>query len=205
MDNISVVSDNVYASIGIRQIASHISHGRSSSENLVIYTFEKTWLHESEFYSILNCKAERILILASKSLLNFFSSLKLPGNITFGYYDLPLAAIQCAISSFYDSVNTDPLTNKILLTKRKALSPSECNITLLYIRGLSVAMIARLMNRSYKTISAQKRSAMEKMGIVSDVDLMQKKQGILLANKLDIMKNNRTSCFEMDSTETSLR
>lgn len=203
MDNISVFSDNVYASIGIREIASHISHGRGFSENLVIYAFEKTWLHESELYSILNCKAERILILASKSLLNFFSTLKLPWNIIFGYYDVPLTAIQNAISSFYTSVDTDPLTNKILLTKRKALSPSECNITLLYIRGLSVAMIARLMNRSYKTISAQKRSAMEKMGVVSDVDLMQKKHGILLANKLDIMKNRKSS-FEMDSTDTSL-
>lgn len=204
MDNISVVSDNVYASIGIRQIASHISHGRGFSENLVIYAFEKTWLHESELYSVLNCKAERILILASKSLLNFFSTLKLPRNITFGHYEVSLTAVQCAISSFYASVNADPLTNKIFLTKRKALSPSEYNITLLYIRGLSVAMIARLMNRSYKTISAQKRSAMEKMGVVSDVDLMQKKQGILLANKLDIMKSSKYS-FEVDSTDTSLQ
>lgn len=201
MDNISVVSDNAYASIGIRQIASHISHGRGFSENLVIYAFEKTWLHESELYSVLNCKAERILILASKSLLNFFSALKLPGNITFGYYEEPLKDLQCVISSFYTSVNTNPVTNEMLLPNRKALSPSECNITLLYIRGLSVAMIARLMNRSYKTVSAQKRSAMKKMGVVSDVDLMQKKQGILLANRLNIMKSRKPS-FEMDHTDT---
>lgn len=202
MNSVSVISDNVYAKIGISKIASYVSHGHSTSESLVIFSFEKTWLRETELYAVLNCKAERILILASHSLLNFLTTLRLPGNITLGYYEIPLTAIQGVISSFYAAVRTAPSISKMLMTKRNALTPSECNITLLYIRRLSVTMIARLMSRSYKTISAQKRSAMKKMGVASDVDLMKKKQWILLAMKLDLLKNRSVS-FGIDDAYLS--
>ncbi|MCW2268202.1 response regulator [Pseudomonas sp. JUb96] len=52
------------------------------------------------------------------------------------------------------------------------LSPKEFEILRLFIAGKSVSDIARSQNRSAKTISAQKISAMRKLNVTSDQDLL---------------------------------
>jgi two-component system capsular synthesis response regulator RcsB len=52
------------------------------------------------------------------------------------------------------------------------LSPKEFEILRLFISGMSVSDIARSQNRSSKTISAQKISAMRKLEVSSDQDLL---------------------------------
>ncbi|MFY9962227.1 response regulator [Pseudomonas sp.] len=53
-----------------------------------------------------------------------------------------------------------------------SLSPKEFEILRLFVAGQSVSKIARHQNRSAKTISAQKNSAMRKLDVHSDQDLM---------------------------------
>lgn len=52
------------------------------------------------------------------------------------------------------------------------LSPKEHEILRLFVSGQSVSNIARSQNRSAKTISAQKISAMRKLEVTSDQDLL---------------------------------
>ncbi len=52
------------------------------------------------------------------------------------------------------------------------LSPRESEVLRLYASGLRVDDIAARLNRSKKTISAQKIKAMQKLGIERDIDLM---------------------------------
>ena len=52
------------------------------------------------------------------------------------------------------------------------LSPKEFEILRLFVSGKSVSDIARSQNRSSKTISAQKISAMRKLDVQSDQDLL---------------------------------
>ncbi|MGE7955603.1 response regulator [Pseudomonas sp. NPDC089530] len=52
------------------------------------------------------------------------------------------------------------------------LSPKEFEILRLFVAGKSVSEIARSQNRSSKTISAQKISAMRKLEVESDQDLL---------------------------------
>ncbi|KJK20271.1 response regulator [Pseudomonas sp. NPDC087612] len=52
------------------------------------------------------------------------------------------------------------------------LSPKEFEILRLFVAGKSVSDIARSQNRSAKTISAQKISAMRKLDVNSDQDLL---------------------------------
>ncbi|MCP3749523.1 response regulator [Pseudomonas sp. SBB6] len=52
------------------------------------------------------------------------------------------------------------------------LSPKEFEILRLFVAGKSVSDIARSQNRSAKTISAQKISAMRKLEVNSDQDLL---------------------------------
>ncbi|CNK16901.1 putative LuxR-family regulatory protein [Yersinia enterocolitica] len=191
MDNISVVSDNVYAKIAIIKMVSQLCSGRRLKKTYAIYSFERTWLNENELSSILNCKAGRILILAPKSLLTFLSTLNFKEKISFSHYDAPLSALKMALNAFLNYVKKEDFKSIIYPTESKSLSPNECSITLLYFEGLSIKHIARLMNKSHKTISAHKRNAMKKMGVATNSELIKKRGGILLANKLNIINKQK--------------
>ncbi|MBI6953881.1 response regulator [Pseudomonas sp. B21-023] len=54
----------------------------------------------------------------------------------------------------------------------ESLSPKEFEILRLFVAGQSVSEIARSQNRSTKTISAQKVSAMRKLDVTSDQELL---------------------------------
>lgn len=65
------------------------------------------------------------------------------------------------------SVKHASLENKI-----DALSPREFEVIRLFVRGEGVAKIAENLNRSIKTVSTQKRSAMAKLNVKTDQDLI---------------------------------
>lgn len=54
-----------------------------------------------------------------------------------------------------------------------SLSERELEVVRLFVQGLSGRQIAALLNRSEKTISRQKRTAMDKLGLVHDGGLME--------------------------------
>lgn len=54
----------------------------------------------------------------------------------------------------------------------KRLSPKESEVLRLFADGLLVTEIARKLNRSIKTISSQKKSAMTKLGVDNDIALL---------------------------------
>ncbi|MCF1369923.1 response regulator transcription factor [Burkholderia cenocepacia] len=64
------------------------------------------------------------------------------------------------------------LRNTGSVGKAPALSVREVEVIRLFASGLSVNEIAEKLNRSKKTISTQKSSAMQKLGIERDVDLV---------------------------------
>ena len=73
----------------------------------------------------------------------------------------------------YDSPPASLSDNLLTLNERFAtLSPKEHEILRLFVSGQSVSDIARGQNRSTKTISAQKISAMRKLEVTSDQDLI---------------------------------
>lgn len=73
----------------------------------------------------------------------------------------------------YDSPPASLTDNLLTLNERFAtLSPKEHEILRLFVSGQSVSDIARGQNRSTKTISAQKISAMRKLEVASDQDLI---------------------------------
>ena len=73
----------------------------------------------------------------------------------------------------YDSPPASLADNLLTLNERFAtLSPKEHEILRLFVSGQSVSDIARGQNRSTKTISAQKISAMRKLEVTSDQDLI---------------------------------
>ncbi|KEY60398.1 response regulator transcription factor RcsB [Serratia sp. DD3] len=88
--------------------------------------------------------------------------------------DLPqaLAALQKGLKFTPESVTR--LLEKINATgySDKRLSPKESEVLRLFAEGLLVTEIAKKLNRSIKTISSQKKSAMTKLGVDNDIALL---------------------------------
>lgn len=59
-----------------------------------------------------------------------------------------------------------------LPSQAHGLSPREYEVIRLYLSGMSLSAIAAQLHRSKQTISTQKRSAMRKLGVVHEVDLV---------------------------------
>lgn len=61
---------------------------------------------------------------------------------------------------------------KVIDERFSNLSPREVEVLRLYVTGNSVSEIARLLNRSVKTVSTQKVSAMHKLEVLTDHALL---------------------------------
>ncbi|SQH32408.1 putative two-component system LuxR family response regulator [Pseudomonas mucidolens] len=68
---------------------------------------------------------------------------------------------------------TSVITNPMVIDERFFnLSPREIEVLRLFVAGSSVSDIARQLNRSVKTVSAQKISAMRKLEVLNDHALL---------------------------------
>lgn len=67
----------------------------------------------------------------------------------------------------------DPALQALQANSIKHLSPKESEVVRLLAGGMSVSQIANHLNRSIKTISSQKKSAMARLGISSDSALFE--------------------------------
>jgi two-component system capsular synthesis response regulator RcsB len=79
-------------------------------------------------------------------------------------------------------IYTDPKTTQILLKRilagtsfslQKPLSARETEVVRMLANGMKVGQIAAITNRSLKTISTQKKSAMKKLGTDTNVQLIE--------------------------------
>ena len=61
---------------------------------------------------------------------------------------------------------------KVIDERFSNLSPREVEVLRLFVTGSSVSEIARLLNRSVKTVSTQKISAMHKLEVLTDHALL---------------------------------
>ncbi|HFV2330365.1 TPA: response regulator transcription factor RcsB [Escherichia coli] len=95
--------------------------------------------------------------------------------------DLPkaLAALQKALAALQKGKKFTPESVSRLLEKisaggygDKRLSPKESEVLRLFAEGFLVTEIAKKLNRSIKTISSQKKSAMMKLGVENDIALL---------------------------------
>lgn len=95
--------------------------------------------------------------------------------------DLPkaLAALPKALAALQKGKKFMPESVAKLLEKvnangygDKRLSPKESEVLRLFAEGFLVTEIAKKLNRSIKTISSQKKSAMMKLGVDNDIALL---------------------------------
>jgi len=63
-----------------------------------------------------------------------------------------------------------------------SLTPKESEVLRLLLRGLTVSDISTRLNRTKQTVSAQKKSAMRKLGVTSEYELYQQLQQLGLTS-----------------------
>ncbi|BBP70737.1 transcriptional regulatory protein RcsB [Pseudomonas sp. Seg1] len=90
--------------------------------------------------------------------------------------DIQLALSSIAKGRTFKSAKPEPVSvlepNVALDERLSRLSPKEFEILRMFVSGQSVTTIARSQSRSAKTISTQKISAMRKLEVSSDQDLL---------------------------------
>lgn len=79
------------------------------------------------------------------------------------------------------------VTGTVALSKPTAptgisLTPKESEVLRLLLRGLTISDISTRLNRTKQTVSAQKKSAMRKLGVTSEYELYQQLQQLGLAS-----------------------
>jgi DNA-binding CsgD family transcriptional regulator len=180
MTQASIITDNNYLGIGLSELLadlsvnSDIKNELSSSltEGLVFIDISK--LRELSDVDLYRLKNHRLFILLSKDDMCYYLSYlhQKINDFTLLFLDEPMDFLKDNITNLIESEKVyvqqevfsyDELKKK--LTKREEL-------IIKYITcGLSGRIIARILNKSEKTVSAQKRSAMSKLGAKSTVDL----------------------------------
>jgi DNA-binding NarL/FixJ family response regulator len=58
------------------------------------------------------------------------------------------------------------------------LSTREIEVIRLYLAGVPIKTIAQRLNKGKQTVSAQKISAMKKLGVTNDIELVQRAAGL---------------------------
>lgn len=173
MDNIFIYSDDVYARTALISLVSGVDFTAHRHEEMAVFSFENNFISEACLLALVECQIARILVLARPSVINFLSSMLPDKNIIFERYDSALPQLKTALTVFLGRKKDASRNNKLAKKEMARLSVNERRITGLYTQGLSLNYIASLMNKSIKTISAHRRSAMKKLGVVSNIELIQ--------------------------------
>lgn len=104
-------------------------------------------------------------------LVGLFSSMRLHGILSKSA-SLPLLLEQLATLFGETRHINDNILNHWYVSQCRTLSPTERAILNCMTRGLSMAEIASQLDRNVKTIRAHKFNAMTKLGVTSDVSLL---------------------------------
>ncbi|MGV3345998.1 response regulator transcription factor RcsB [Enterobacteriaceae bacterium LUAb1] len=101
--------------------------------------------------------------------------------------DLPKALAALQQGKKYTPESVTKLLEKISKGNYgdKRLSPKESEVLRLFAEGFLVTEIAKKLNRSIKTISSQKKSAMKKLGVDNDIALLNYLSSVSTASVTD--------------------
>ena len=196
MNEVYIYSDNSFAKIALAAIVSGIFHLKTTKYEVAVFSFESRMISPDDILLLINCKAQKVLIFARNSLINFLSFILEGNHFLFVRYDTALVKIQRCISVFFEGGEHSAFKKVDNSYKKRKLTTSEKMIITLYINGLPLSYIAFSMKKSIKTISAQKKNAMRKMGLESDIELIQTRQLINIIDLLDCGVNrcNESEC-----------
>ncbi|WP_186370137.1 helix-turn-helix transcriptional regulator [Yersinia bercovieri] len=123
-----------------------------------------------------------IFLICDARLNSFLQGIPRFSNVTMIFREDSLEAVTNKISTVFkrklrglkENLTERKNTNVLSLasSERQYLTPNENIVLKLFNEGFSGGDIARILKKSEKTVSGQKRSAMKKLGARTDVELI---------------------------------
>lgn len=95
---------------------------------------------------------------------------------------LSKAGLSTELVHFIKGVTATVALSKPTAPTGISLTPKESEVLRLLLRGLTISDISTRLNRTKQTVSAQKKSAMRKLGVTSEYELYQQLQQLGLAS-----------------------
>ncbi|HDL6960675.1 TPA: helix-turn-helix transcriptional regulator [Yersinia enterocolitica] len=191
--SISIMSNDIYFNLGVITVIKdilkdlkyslkiNINHYQYSGNLLLL---DVNYIKKSIERKMRNIKLTGLLIFSPCQKCIFHQD-SLPSekiiNILYLFSNTPLGLLKKMIFSKLEEIlfkkNTIKIRNKIFLINRKLdkkLSKQETIIIQYFRQGHSGRQIAKILNKSEKTVSSQKRSAMKKIGARTDCELLRR-------------------------------
>ncbi|CAM3545675.1 LuxR C-terminal-related transcriptional regulator [Yersinia entomophaga] len=189
-----VVDNDRYLTLGIISMVKKIFTGMGSKEDIKFY---KRPFHpvdvvfigvdESNFFEAL-ARLEKIaldtkvFLIADLRLSSFFQGIPGFHNVTMIYREETIDSLESKITGVIKRtfrILTEAASDRkvdqhevVQNDEQNFLTPSENAVLALFNEGFSGGDIAKILKKSQKTVSGQKRSAMRKLGVRTDVELI---------------------------------
>ncbi|MBS7440987.1 helix-turn-helix transcriptional regulator [Enterobacter sp. 120016] len=152
----------------MKNVISSYSTMLSTRNKLTIYFLEDVLYQYKQLEGILNQSSNALLLFTTYNNQKFLSLLKLPTCIHIASLELSVDAILKITMKFMSNGCLNHQSPNRQLTVR------ERRIITLYVRGVSIANIAKRLDAHPKTINNQKNYAMKKIGVRTRIELFRK-------------------------------
>lgn len=169
---IQVVSDNIYTQEIIKELIPKLRNRTRLDMKVAVFLFEQKWPNEKDIYKLIHCNAGDILILAQPELCEFIKVIVWKKNIAFGPYGAGTEDIMNSIKQFLNPASHNAVCRDWKEKRPVSFSLIERQVISLYLKGLPLTSVSKIMGRNYKTLSTHKRKVMSKLGIDRDAGLI---------------------------------
>lgn len=178
-DNLLIASDNVLIKKAVKNwIFSLQAHIIKNPLAILFLEGEVNSFEQLNF--ILNSQLKYFLIFTTDGNINLISSIKTQKKIMLESLGLPLSCIVEKITAFIMISHNAKGKLHFPSREKKLLTIAERQVLTLYIRGVSVANIAKRLNKNKKTVYTQKNNCMKKLGFCKTIDLIKKADLIMM-------------------------
>lgn len=161
MDDVFIYSDNQYSGIGMKYLIEEVMP--YSHKKVSLFLFEKSWPTQAELALLLET-AEDYIVLFCQNHDIYLLVKDITSAVVFYYrYNMDIDEVKKNLTFILAAPPSLPENGASQVSKRRSLSAVEYRVAVLYAKGISLTAIAKMLNKSVKTISAQKKSGMLKM------------------------------------------
>lgn len=168
--NVEIIADNNYIKKSLEIIVNNLKLTQLG-KTILINSHEKNLFSEQEVQSLLQKKADVHIILCSQKNCNLINDINTNSHINTIDISLPLKKIERELDLGCNQ-RKQKTPKKTPKKTPWQLTFMERRIVSSYADQLPIALISRLENCSEKTISAHKRSAMKKMNVTTNQELI---------------------------------
>ncbi|HCR2147488.1 TPA: helix-turn-helix transcriptional regulator [Enterobacter kobei] len=181
-------SDNALIKKAMKDYFICMSISKSKIQNLFIVLFLEGGIDNYEQLNlVLHNKSKHLLVFTTDKNIKLISAIKTSKNITLEKIGMPIDCIIKKMISFITTSNNEDKQVFSPSRRKNILTSTERLVLLLFIQGVTVANIAKRLNKNIKTVYTQKANGMNKLGFSRTIELIQKGRVLLKIHRDNLL------------------